>query len=90
MVLSNWKIPLASYRTVSRTRLRSPPLSSLSYFQKNELDVFISRPICVSLAFLWGAYWAPRLLEDMALHVHYIWLEMIYVMPGMHEVARDL
>ena len=64
------KLPLASYRSVSWTRFRNPSLSPLSYVQKNAaLDVFVSRPMCVSLRFLWDANWAPRPLEYMALPV---------------------
>eukprot|EP00614_Pseudopedinella_elastica_P038355 CAMPEP_0181270254 /NCGR_PEP_ID=MMETSP1097-20121128/6665_1 /TAXON_ID=35684 /ORGANISM="Pseudopedinella elastica, Strain CCMP716" /LENGTH=56 /DNA_ID=CAMNT_0023370395 /DNA_START=1 /DNA_END=167 /DNA_ORIENTATION=- len=44
--------------------------------------------MCVSLRFLWGAHWAPRPIEYMALPVHNTWLEMIYVKLGMQEVAR--
>jgi len=66
-----------------------PPLSLFTYVQKNAtFDVFVSRPMCVSLRFLWDAHWAPRPLQYMVLPVDHIWAEMIYVVPCMNGVAR--
>ena len=49
----NWKFFLASYRSASWARLRSPPFGSLNDVQQNAvLDVYVSRPMCVSLGFL--------------------------------------
>ena len=82
-------LSLATYRTVTWTRFRNPYLSSLRSVQQNTaLDVFVFRPMCVSLRFLWGANRAPRPLEYMALIADHVLLEMSYVTPGMPGVAR--
>ena len=65
------------------------PLEFVELCSENvALDVFVSRPMCVSLGFLWGEIWVPRPLEYMALPVDHTWLEVIYMITGMKDSAR--